>query len=244
MHRFYPDPDRSGDSSVSLAPEDARHALKVLRLRPGDRVELILHEQRYLAEITSVAADRVLLNPLELLSSTEPSLSVTLFQGLAKNDKMDWIVQKSVELGVTRIVPVAFSRCVVHLDPKDASRKVERWQRISREAGKQCGRCVIPEVALPVSLSALGPLFSSCETVAVPWENCTEGGPLAFVRRHPSLSSLGIVLGPEGGISWEEMDLLMTLGCEPITLGRRILRTETAGLAAASVLLGLYGEME
>ena len=157
---------------------------------------------------------------------------------------MDWIVQKSVELGVARIVPVAFSRCVVRLSEKDGAKKQERWQKIAREAGKQSGRCIVPEVLPPVSLKKLPDLFDECEQVAVPWEECPNRGPLAFAKEYPRLRSLGIVIGPEGGIAPEEMEQLTAFGGKPITLGKRILRTETAGLAALSVFFGLYGEME
>ena len=244
MHRFYADPDQSSADVFVLNPEDARHAGKLLRLQPGTEVEVFFSGERYLSVLDKLSSDSAELHPLRLLPSTEPSLSVTLFQGLPKSDKMDWIVQKSVELGVCRIVPVAFSRCVVRLDAKEAARKQERWQRIAREAGKQSGRCRIPEVCGPVPFSALSALFSGCEQVAVPWEDCPRGGPLAFSKRHPSLSSLGIVIGPEGGISPEEMRELESFGGEPVTLGKRILRTESAGLAALSVFFGIYGEME
>ncbi len=244
MHRFYADERLSDTDRFVLSSEDARHAGRVLRLQAGDEAEVFLNGERFLAVFDSVSADSAELRPVRSLPSTEPSLSVTLFQGLPKSDKMDWIVQKAVELGVSRIVPVAFSRSIVKLDAKEAARKQERWQRIAREAGKQSGRCRIPEICLPASISALEPFFSGCESIAVPWEECTEGGPLSFVKRHPSLSSLGIVIGPEGGIASEEIDGFIKLGCEPVTLGKRILRTETAGLAALSVFFGFYGEME
>ena len=244
MHRFYADPAQSDEHLFVLGAEDARHAGRVLRLCPGDEAEVFWNGHRFLAALESLSADRVTLHPLSLLPSTEPSLSVTLFQGLPKSDKMDWIVQKSVELGVFRIVPVVFSRCVVRLDEKESARKQERWQRIAREAGKQSGRCRIPEVCSPVPVSALSSYFDECDRVVVPWEECSCGGPLAFVKEYPSLSSLGIVIGPEGGISADEINILEGMGCESVTLGRRILRTETAGLAALSVFFGLYGEME
>jgi len=244
MHRFYADPERSDEKRFVLTPEDTQHALKVLRMRVGDDAEIIFRESRFHAVLERIEEDRVELSPRSPLPPTEPRLAVTLFQGVPKGDKMDWVIQKNVEMGIARIVPVEFSRCVVRLNDREAAKKQERWQKIAREAGKQSGRCRIPEVAVPVSVSSLPVLFSSCEQVAVPWEECTEGGPLFYVRRHPSLSSLGIVIGPEGGISPEEIDLFRSCGCETLTLGKRILRTETAGLAALSVFFGLYGEME
>lgn len=243
MHRFYADPGRSGESCFYLTPEDARHALKVLRLRPGDHAEAVFRETRY-SVVLAKDGEELVLHPKQQLPSTEPSLSVTLFQGIPKGEKMEWIVQKATELGVSCVVPVAMSRCVVRLDEKEAKKKQERWARIAREAGKQSGRCAIPEIALPVPLSALPDLFSRHEKIAVPWEECESGGPLSFVSRNPSLSSLGIVIGPEGGITPEEMEFFRSAGGEAVTLGKRILRTETAGIAALGIFLALYGEME
>ena len=244
MHRFYADPSQSSEDCLMLSQEDARHAVRVLRLQPGDEAEVILQGKRYLSRIAGISDQAVRLTPVSMLPSTEPRLQVTLFQGIPKGDKMDWIVQKNVELGISRIVPVLFSRCVIHLDGKDFLRKQERWQKIAREAGKQSGRCLIPEICAPVPFSALSGYLDACEKVAVPWEECPEGSPLAFVKHHPSLSSLGIVIGPEGGIAPEEMRQMAQHNCEAITLGKRILRTETAGLVSLSVFFGLYGEME
>ena len=244
MHRFYADSENEEEQLFFLSPEDTYHALRVLRFRSGAAAEIFCRGQRFLAVFESESGDRACFRSVHLLPSTEPALSVTLFQGLPKGDKMEWIVQKAVELGVSRIVPVAFSRCVVRFNAKDAGKKQERWQKIAREAGKQAGRCNVPDVSLPLSFSELSPFLSVCEQVAVPWEDCSGGGPLSFVHRHPSLHSLGIVIGPEGGISPEEIEYLVSANCEPVTLGKRILRTETAGLAAVSVFLGLYGEME
>ena len=244
MHRFYADEGRSTMEKAWLAPEDARHALTVLRLKPGETVEVFWNFRRYQAQIAEITDGEVALSPLIPLSSVEPALSITLFQALPKADKMDWIVQKSVELGVARFVPVRMQRCVVRLEEKDIPRKTERWQRIAHEAGKQSGRSVEMEVLPPQALSALPGLFSGLDAVMVPWEECGQGGPRAFQAAHPALSSLGIVIGPEGGIDPREMELLTDAACVPVTLGPRILRTETASLAAVSAILALYGEME
>ncbi len=242
-HRFYAEEEASCPACFLLSPEDTRHALRVLRLREGDGIELFAGGLRYEAVLDSPAPDgRITARVLRPLPSTEPHLQLTLFQGLPKADKMEWIIQKAVELGVHRIVPVRMSRCVVRLEDRDVPRKLERWQRIAREAGKQSGRCVIPEVAPPVDWKDLPALAATLDACAVPWEECGGTGPRAFAGAHPELHSLGIVIGPEGGIDPEEMALLSA--CTPITLGPRILRTETAGLAAAAAFLALYGEME
>lgn len=244
MHRFFADTAQIDDNTIRLASEDARHAVTVLRLKKGSHIELIMDRKRWEAEITDVAGHEVFVRLISELPTTEPSLSVTLFQGLPKSDKMDWIVQKATELGVTRIVPVLMSRCVARPDPKDFSRKRERWQKIVREAAKQSGRCIIPEITDLVGLQHLFCFPAFPETSIVPWEEADGFGPLAFRKTHPELSSLGILIGPEGGIDAQEISVLRSSGFIPVTLGKRILRTETAGLAAVAGLMSLYGEME
>ncbi len=241
-HRFYAE-EASSPGSFLLSPEDAHHALRVLRLRPGDPVELFAEGRRYTALLEESPGSGLSARILNELPSTEPRLEITLFQGLPKADKMEWIIQKGVELGLSRIVPVRMSRCVVRLEERDVSRKLERWQRIAREAGKQAGRCRIPVIDPPLSLGDIPARAALLDACAVPWEECTGTGPLAFSRSHPGIRSLGILIGPEGGIAPEEMDVLRS-SCQALTLGRRILRTETAGLAAAAAFLALYGEME
>ena len=184
MHRFYSD-------SGMLSPEDAHHALTVLRLTAGSEVEWITCGERYRAVIDSVEAGTVRLRRLESLPSTEPKISVTLFD----------------------------------------------------DSGSERGT-VIPQVHWPCPLKKLPDLFASLSSVVVPWEDCHSGGPLAFCHDHPGLSSLGIVIGPEGGISPEEIRFMKQAGACPVTLGKRILRTETAGIAAVSALFAVYGEME
>ncbi len=244
MHRFYADPERGTSSEAYLTPEDAHHALRVLRLSEASPVEVFAGGRRYAARISSVRDGDVCVCLENELSTTETAVRMTLLQGLPKGDKMDLIVQKAVELGVSDIRPVIMTRCVMRLDPRDAAKKRERWQKIAREAGKQSGRCIVPEVFLPVRLNSLAEIRGQMDELIVPWELSSGYGPLSFVRDHPSIRSLGILIGPEGGISAEEMDFLTSILCTPVTLGPRILRTETAGLAAVSALSVLYGEME
>ena len=244
MHRFYAGTDAGSETEVILSDEDARHAFTVLRMKPGQHAEIIREGQRWEAEIIVSAPCNVRLRLLFLLPSTEPSLSVTLYQGLPKADKMDFIVQKAAELGVRRIVPVMMSRCVSKPDAKDFERKLVRWNKIAREAGKQSGRCEIPLVDDPCALTALPEDAFIPETNIVPWEEASGFGPLAFHNTYPALSSLGILIGPEGGIDRKEIQFLQSAGFTPFTLGKRILRTETAGLAAVASIMCLYGEME
>ncbi len=224
---------------AQLTPEDAHHALNVLRLVPGDEAELICQGNRYRALLRRGG----FLEAVEPLPSTEPTLRITLFQGVPKADKMDWIVQKAVEIGVARIVPVLLSRCVVRLSAQDGEKKRLRWSRIAREAGKQSGRCILPEVTSPVSVLSLPKEAADLEACVVPWEEAVSFGPRAFMDAHPDLHSLGLLIGPEGGLESSEIEFLRPC-FQPLTLGPRILRTETAGLAASAAFLALRGEME
>jgi len=244
MHRFYADSPLSSDKPlVILSPEDSRHAVRVLRLRKNDPVELMTNGQRYSAVIEESDPSAVVLRKTGTLPSTEPNLKITLFQGLPKADKMEYIIQKSVEVGVCRIVPFLSSRCVVRWDARDSAKKIERWQRIAREAGKQSGRCVIPEILSPVQFHDICSFEQPPDACVVPWENAASRGPVSFMKDHPALSSLGIMIGPEGGLDESEIKSVSAV-FEPLTLGPRILRTETAGLVAASAFLALSGEME
>ena len=243
MHRFYA---LSVDDSrlAVLAPEDAYHAATVLRLAPGDALEIIWAHHRYEATLITCSPREATAQLLSMLPDTEPRLRLTLFQGLPKFDKMDLIVQKAVELGVHRVVPVVMERTIVRPDPAGMKKKQERWQKIAREACKQSGRTDDMDVSLPVPLSSLPQFFSSLDAVAVPWEEAGAVSLTAWHAEHAQAESIGLLIGPEGGISHKEMDFLQDTGASGVTLGPRILRTETAGLCAVSCLMLLYGEME
>ena len=243
MHRFYADDTPAADGLVRLGEEDAHHASRVLRMKPGDAAEVFMHSRRFSAEIASMEG-AVTLRLLDELPSTEARLRVTLYQGLPKAEKMELIVQKAVELGAAAVVPVSMSRCVVQLNQKDGAKKQERWQRIAREACKQSGRCLQMQVEAPISFKELVRRLPGHEAAIVPWEDA-RGYSLPRLREElPHLTELAVVIGPEGGMSQEEVAQMRSALCRPVTLGPRILRTETAGLAALSALFCLYGDMD
>ena len=243
MHRFYADDTPAADGLVRLGEEDAHHASRVLRMKPGDAAEVFMHGKRFSAEIASMEG-AVTLRLLDKLPSTEARLRVTLYQGLPKAEKMELIVQKAVELGAAAVVPVSMSRCVVQLNQKDGAKKQERWQRIAREACKQSGRCLQMQVEAPISFKELVRRLPGHEAAIVPWEDA-RGYSLPRLREElPHLTELAMVIGPEGGMSQEEVAQMRSALCRPVTLGPRILRTETAGLAALSALFCLYGDMD
>ena len=242
MHRFFA--EALHDGLARLNAEEAAHAARVLRLKAGDEAELLMERRRYAAVFTELKADGAELRLLRELPSTEPKLRVTLYQGLPKADKLEWIIQKAVELGVHCVVPVAMSRSVVKLSPADGAKKQPRWQKIAQEAAKQSGRCVLPVIREPIPFSAMAKELSGFDAAAVPYEEALGHSLRSFQTGHPAARQVAVVIGPEGGIAAEEMEALRAAGGEAVTLGPRILRTETAGLCALSALMCLYGEME
>ena len=244
MHRFYADVTEEG---CVLSPEDAKHALRVLRLEDGAEVEIVAGGERRRATL-SVREDRVFALPGERLANTEAKLQVTLYQGLPKSDKMDLIIRMATELGAAAVQPVAMERSVVRLEGKDGMRRRERWGKIAREAVKQCGRVRPPEIREAKPLFALCGELRALDLLLVPWEEAA-GGESIGRRVQAAVAggahTVGILIGPEGGIDRKEIDwLLANAGAKTVTLGPRILRTETAGPAALALVMGFAGEME
>lgn len=253
MHRFFVESSRewSPGTVVSLSAEDSAHAARVLRLTPGNVI--IICDGRgyeYEARLEQVSSRAVTARVTSARPSTaEPNTHLTLIQGVAKGAKMDLIVQKAVEVGVSRIIPVTTERTVVRLEPAKAAARVERWQRIAYEAAKQSGRAAIPVVE---TVRSWADLWSDDEwdLVLVPWEEETTlavGTAVreALARRDAVTSSLriAIAIGPEGGFTVDEVALAGRQGARAVTLGPRILRTETAGLVAATLVLAAAGDL-
>lgn len=245
MHRFFVDEQGIVNGSACLETTDAHHAIKVLRMKIGDEVVLLDGQALYRASVAALDGTVVRCDIMDRLPSPEASLQITLYQGMPKADKMEWIVQKCTEVGVMAITPITMARCVSVVDAKDALKKQERWQRIAREASKQSGRAVVPQVNMPMSFAKALEQLAKHELVLVPWEEAEGFGPGRVHERHPLIKDIAIVIGPEGGITPEEIALLQVkAGAVPITLGKRILRTETAGLVTTTALLALWGDME
>ena len=238
MHRFFA--DLLDENRAVLKEEEAAHALKVLRLKAGDACQALTEGSVYAAEIIETQP-QVILHLGEKLPSPEPSVRVTLYQGLPKGDKMDFLSQKCTEAGVTRIVPVLFSRCVVKWEKKDNEKKLPRWQRIAAEAAKQSGRALVPQIGEPVTIKQLCEAIKGHDLTLVPWEEQKGNG---IAKNFQGQKDVAIVIGPEGGMSPEAIDMMKQAGALPVTLGPRIFRTETAGLAALISLLTISGDME
>ena len=233
MHRFFTTEIQKNNAVVR--GDDVKHIAKVLRLRAGDVVQLCDGRGNECdAVIASVSSDAVTFDTQPWHAAvTEPDTKVTLFQCLPKAGKMETIIQKCVELGISAFVPVQSERCVVVLKPPYEGR-VERWQRVSEEAAKQSKRGRIPEVALPESLNRLD--FSAFDTVLVAYENERTVSLKQALRAHPC-RKLAVIVGPEGGFSEDEIAVLTAKGAVSVSLGTRILRTETAGMAMLAQIM-------
>ena len=241
MHRFFA-ADAAERETILLDENESKHARSVLRVRDGETAELLDGQgRRFGAQIDGTENGRVRVRRLTELPGNEPEVRVTLYPGLPKLDKLDFVVQKAAELGAARVVPVEMERSVARISG-DGAKKRERWERIAREAAKQCGRGRVPEVLAPLSWKEALVDMRARELLLVPWEEAGAGAlRLKHVfAAHASACDIGILVGPEGGIAPEEV---AQVPGERVTLGPRILRTETASVAALSVVMSLWGDI-
>ena len=224
-----------------LTGEHLRHIGYSLRMRPKERLTVCSCGIDYECEIDEITSDTVFLH---ILSSerccAEPTISVTLFQALPKADKFEQIIQKSVELGVTEIVPVMTRRCIVRMNSGDFQKKLPRYQKIAQAAAQQSGRGIIPAVAPLHSLEMAAERMQTLEVPLVLYEG---GGGVSFSAVRPDAKSYGLCIGSEGGFDPAEIMMLTEHHVQPVWLGRRILRCETAPLTALSVLMFHTGNL-
>ena len=240
MHHFFVTPQQISGDKIRIEGGDVNHMKNVLRMKLHEKAEISDGESRtYLCEVEAYEEDVAVLHILEEMEAdTEPASKLYLFQGLPKSDKMELIVQKAVELAVYQVIPVAMKRSVVRLDDKKAAKKADRWNSIAESAAKQAGRSRIPEVTMPLSYNEALKMAEELDVTLLPYE--LAGGmevTREVIRQIKSGQSVGIFIGPEGGFEPEEVDAAVSMGAKVITLGRRILRTETAGLATLAVLM-------
>lgn len=240
MQHFFVTPDQVKEPCIYLEGSDVNHMKNVLRMKIGEQLHISDgNNHRYRCAIQKYEECVAVLEILEEeTADTELPSRIYLFQGLPKGDKMELIIQKAVELGVYEIIPTATRRSVVKLDEKKAQKKVQRWNEIARSAAKQSGRGMIPEVRDVLTYGQAVEYAKDLDMVLIPYE-LAEGmeETKAILSSIEPGQSIGIFIGPEGGFEREEVEKTEAIGARQITLGKRILRTETAGLTVLSILM-------
>ncbi|HRW12462.1 MAG TPA: 16S rRNA (uracil(1498)-N(3))-methyltransferase [Syntrophomonas sp.] len=242
MHRFYVNPQEIKGNQVRLDQEQSRHIEKVLRFVPGDRIMVFdglgREYEVVLSRVVAGQAEGEIIRRLPV--GDEPVMRVKLVQGIAKGDKMDFIIQKAVELGVDAIYPLSSQHAVVKLEKERALKKQERWRVIAREACKQCRRNRIPEVYPPLSLASMLEIIDAQPAIMLYENEKQQGFKELLKEKCPYLlgeQELFLIIGPEGGFAETEVEQARSQGVMTAGLGPRILRTETAGLAALTIVL-------
>ncbi|QXM06201.1 16S rRNA (uracil(1498)-N(3))-methyltransferase [Crassaminicella indica] len=249
MHRFFVDRKNISEEKKEIIidyREDVKHIGKVLRLCKEDCIEVCDgNNNDYIGKIISISKSQIKLEILERkICDTEPQIQVALFQGIPKSSKMDMIVQKCTELGIYKIVPIITERTIVQLKDKKAEiKKIERWQKIADSAAKQCKRGIIPKVEAPLSFEEMLNSLADYDLKIIPYEQEKKVGLKNILSRNKEYKKIAIIIGPEGGFEYEEIIKAHNAGIVPIMLGPRILRTETAGLVALSVLMYEIGDL-
>lgn len=245
MPKFFVPAENIQGEEVIITGEDAHHLGAVLRMQVGDAIKVsIPGKERFLVSISQIDSHKVVGKIIQRQSiSQEPPIRLRLFQGLAKGEKMDWVVQKAVELGAQEVIPFTSRYCVVKLDEKKQEKKIQRLQRIAHEAAKQSQRDNLPVVQRVLKFSELlGDITSRPDhLVLVPYELEEAQGLSSLVAQ--DVREISIIIGPEGGFAIEEITELTKVGGIPITLGPRILRTETAGIVALSLVGYRFGDL-
>ena len=231
MYRFFIKEEQIHDGMIEICGSDVNHIKNVLRMKTGDKVYLSNgSDLEYECSLLEWTDDTILAKIEDVHGmETELPVKITLYQGLPKGDKMEMIVQKAVELGVAEIVPVAMKRCVVKLDAKKAAKKVSRWNTIALSAAKQAKRGIIPEVREMKNFKDILEEVKDTEFMLVPYEEAK--------GMQASKELIRIIIGPEGGFEKEEIEQLKAAGGQTMSLGKRILRTETAGMTVLSILM-------
>lgn len=240
MHHFFVEPSAVGDDEIVITGSDVNHIKNVLRMEVDEKLLISDGQGGDYCCIISAMSDTEIIARIEGENAerTELSTQFYLFQGLPKSDKMELIVQKAVELGVYEIIPFKAKRCVVKLDDKKADSKIKRWQSISESAAKQSKRGIIPNVHDVMTFKEAVEYAKTFDISIIPYENFKDmSSTRQIIDKIGSNQKVGIFIGPEGGFDSEEVDYAFDNGIHPISLGKRILRTETAGLAILSVLM-------
>lgn len=243
MRKFFVNDENVVENKINILGTDVNHIKNVLRLKKDDEIQICNQKthENYICKILNIENNCIqteILKKIEALA--EGNIELHIFQGLPKADKMELIIQKGTELGVSKFIPVSFKRSIVKLSGKDEIKKIERWQKIAEVAAKQCHRDLVPEVKKIITVKNICHLISEYDIVLVAYEEELQNyikNELLKIKNTKEKLKIAVVIGPEGGIEKEEVEILKEAGAKIISLGKRILRTETVALQTASIIM-------
>ncbi len=249
MPKFFIKSNQIENNIIKIIGNDVNHIKNVLRLQKDDVIQVCNLETsiNYECKINKFEKDYIecILNK-EIDSLSESNIHINIFQGLPKGDKMELIIQKSVELGACEITPVEMKRCIVKLDNKNESKKINRWQTIAEVAAKQSGRDIVPKINNVMDIKNICNIIDNYDIVLLAYENEKQNElktELMSIKNNNKELKIGVIIGPEGGIELNEVEMLKKSGAKVITLGNRILRTETVALVLTSIIMYELGNL-
>ncbi len=240
MPKFFVEENQIQHNTITITGTDVNHIHHVLRLQKDDTIQVTSKQTHitYYCAIQEITAEHVLCTKIaEQQANHELPFSITIYQGLPKAEKMEWVIQKCTELGVDAFVPTIMQNCVVKLEDKNAQKKRERWQKIAEVAAKQSGRDTIPQVQMPQTVKQLGDQLSEYDACILAYEKEEQVTLKQALKEIGEYTKIAVVIGPEGGLEEKEVQFLREKGAKVITLGNRILRTETVALVITSNLI-------
>ena len=241
MHKFFVETEQINNNKIKIVNEDYNHIANVLRMKNGDSV-LITNkksQETFNCKIEKITANEVICNIINVENkNVEMNVNVDIFQGLPKADKMEYIIQKCVELGVHKIIPVNMKYCIAKI--KDEEKKNIRWNKIAEVAAKQCKRNIIPKIEKSININQLCCELKNYDLVILAYENEENITIKTVLKENKNAKNIAVIVGPEGGLSADEVLMLKDEGAKVVSLGNRILRTETAPIAALSMILYEY----
>ena len=250
MPKFFVKSNQIEKDKIIITGEDVNHIKNVLRLKIDDNIQICNSDtaKNYTCGISKLndnSIECIIFNEIE--SNAESNIDINIFQGIPKADKMELIIQKCVELGVNQITPVEMKRCIAKIEDKAKNKKIERWQKISEVAAKQCGRDKLPKINNVINVKNICNIICKYDIVLLAYENEQINTLKNEIQKLKNIENkeikIGIIIGPEGGIEKEEVDLLKESGAKIITLGERILRTETVAFVLTSIIMYELGDL-
>ncbi|AGB18796.1 16S rRNA methyltransferase [Thermoanaerobacterium thermosaccharolyticum] len=232
------------DGIARINGDDAHHIINVLRFKIGTKLIISNGKNQYIVTILDIENSSVILKIIEEYNQVvESPINITLYQGLPKSDKMDLIIQKCTEIGIKKIVPVETEFSTIKIKEKNIYNKINRWKKISLEASKQSGRSIVPDVLVPVGFKDALESLNEFDLCLIPYEKETNMRLKDVLKKNFDAKNICVFIGPEGGFSENEIMAAIEYGAIPVTLGPRILRTETAGIVTSSIILYELGDL-